>query len=144
MAVEGDRIPRRAHRDEYRCSPRLVSRRDLAAPRARGSVDARRRSVTISPAWRPVASRRRFVGHDSYNQTGLVRTIELILGLPRMNQLDLSATLFRACFQDAPDPAPFAAVSNRVPLDEMIPPLSVLRGQARYWAEKSLALDLDD
>jgi hypothetical protein len=88
-------------------------------------------------------TRRGHVDSRNYNQTGVVKTIELILGLPPMNQLDLSATPLRACFQDRPDLRPFAAVPNRVPLDEMNPPLHRLRGAARRWAEKSLALEFD-
>ena len=76
-------------------------------------------------------------------QTGVVKTIELILGLPPMNQLDLSATPIRACFQDKPDLRPFTAVPNKVPLDEMNPPLHQLRGAALRWAKKSLELDFD-
>ena len=37
----------------------------------------------------------------------MVKTIELILGLPPMNQLDLSATPMRDCFQDKPDLTPY-------------------------------------
>jgi hypothetical protein len=89
-------------------------------------------------------TRRRFVDHTNYNQTGMVRTIELILGLPPMNQLDLSATPMRNCFQDRPDLAPYTAVPNKVPLDEMNPPLESLRGKALYWAKKSLEMNLDE
>jgi hypothetical protein len=88
-------------------------------------------------------TRRHFVDHTNYNHTGVVKTIELILGLPPMNQLDLSATPMRRCFQDRPDLAPYACVPNRVALDELNPPLGKLRGKARYWAEKSLALSFD-
>ena len=88
-------------------------------------------------------TRRKFVDHTQYNQTGMVKTIELLLGLPPMNQLDLSATAMRACFTNDPDFTPYTAASNRIRLDEMNPPLKELRGKARGWAEKSLALDLD-
>ena len=47
-------------------------------------------ALVISPY-----TRRKFVDHTNYNQTGMVKTIELILGLPPMNQLDLSATPMR-------------------------------------------------
>ena len=47
----------------------------------------------------------------------------------------------RSCFQDEPNLTPYTAVPNRVALDEMNPPLKNLKGRARYWAEKSLALD---
>ena len=48
-------------------------------------------------------TKRRFVDHTNYNQTDMVKTIELILGSPPMNQLDLSATPMRRCFQIEPD-----------------------------------------
>src|SRR5207253_7914250 len=61
-------------------------------------------ALAISPY-----TRRRFVDSTNYNQTGMVKTIELILGLPCMNQLDLSATPLRNCFQAEPDLASFTA-----------------------------------
>ena len=56
-----------------------------------------------------------------YNQTSLLRTMELMLGLPPMNQLDATATPMSDCFTQTPDLAPFAAVPNNVPLDQMNP-----------------------
>ena len=88
-------------------------------------------------------TRRKFVDHTNCNQTGMVKTIELVLGLPPMNQLDLSATPMRRCFQDRPDLTPFKAVPNRIPLDEMNPPLEALRGQALRRAKQSVAMDFD-
>jgi YVTN family beta-propeller protein len=96
-------------------------------------------ALVISPY-----TRRQYVDHTNYNQTGMVKTIELILGLPPMNQFDLSATPMRACFQDDPDLTPYACRPNRIPLDEMNWPVEKLWGKARYWAEKSLALNLDE
>jgi len=61
------------------------------------------------------------VVRTQYNQTSLLRTIELILGLPPMNQLDASATPMSDCFTDMPDFTPFTAVPNNIPLDEMNP-----------------------
>src|SRR5262249_47440583 len=85
-----------------------------------------------------------FVDSTCYNQTGMVKTIELILGLPPMNQLDLSATPMRPCFQGTPDLTPYAAVPNRIALDEMNPPMNKLKGEALHWAKKSLELNLDE
>jgi YVTN family beta-propeller protein len=95
-------------------------------------------ALVISPY-----TRRHFVDHTNYNQTGMVKTIELVLGLPPMNQLDLSATAMRRCFQDKPNFTPYACRPNRIPLDEMNAPLSELQGKALHWARKSLALELD-
>jgi hypothetical protein len=57
-----------------------------------------------------------------YNHTSLLRTMELILGLPPMNQMDATATPMFDCFTNSPDFTPFAAVTNNVPLDKMNPP----------------------
>ncbi len=89
-------------------------------------------------------TRRGFVDHTVYNQTGMVKTIELILGLPAMNQLDLSATPMRICFQNKADLTPYSCLPNRIPLDEMNPPLKSLTGKALEWAKKSVELDLDE
>ena len=61
-------------------------------------VDAHRTvALVISPY-----TKRKFVDHTNYNQTGMVKTIELMLGLPPMNQLDLSATPLRHASRKKP------------------------------------------
>ncbi len=57
--------------------------------------------------------------HTQYNQTSLLRTMELMLGLPPMNQMDATATPMFDCFTNTPDYTAFDAVTNNVPLDEM-------------------------
>jgi phospholipase C len=76
-----------------------------------------------------------------YTQAGMVKTIELILGLPPMNQMDLFATPMRECFAAEPDLRPYAARPNAVPLDRMNAALDRLDGPARRDALASLALD---
>jgi YVTN family beta-propeller protein len=66
-------------------------------------------------------TRRRAVVSTQYNQTSILRTIELILGLPPMNQLDATATPMFDCFTNQADLTPFAAVSNNIPLDKLNP-----------------------
>jgi YVTN family beta-propeller protein len=56
-----------------------------------------------------------------YNQTSLLRTMELMLGLPPMNQLDASATPMSDCFTATPDLTPYTAMTNNVALDQMNP-----------------------
>jgi hypothetical protein len=89
-------------------------------------------------------TRRGSVDHSFYSQVGMIKTIELILGLPPMNQMDLAAPAMRQCFAQDADTRPFTARPNEVPLDEMNPPLAALSGAQRYWATKSAALPLDD
>jgi YVTN family beta-propeller protein len=96
-------------------------------------------ALVISPY-----TRHRFIDSTNYNQTGMVKTIELILGLRPMNQLDLSATPMRRCFGAEADLTAYHAVPNRIALDEMNPALGSLKGPALYWARKSLELDLDE
>lgn len=66
----------------------------------------------------PYTKRRQTIS-TQYNQTSLIRTIELILGLPPMNQIDATATPMSDCFTTLPDFTPFASVPNQVPLDEL-------------------------
>jgi YVTN family beta-propeller protein len=70
-------------------------------------------------------TKRGAVVSTQYNQTSLLRTMELMLGLPPMNQMDATATPMFDCFIPpgaGPDFTPFDAVTNNVPLDEMNPP----------------------
>jgi YVTN family beta-propeller protein len=88
--------------------------------------------------------RRGAVVSEHYSQNSILRTIELILGLKPMNQLDAIATPMTACFQQEPDPRPFAAVPNRVPLTQMNGQVSDLRHpQLRKDARVSSRLPLD-
>jgi YVTN family beta-propeller protein len=66
-------------------------------------------------------TKRRAVISTQYNQTSLLRTLELMLGLPPMNQLDASATPMTDCFNATPDFTPYTALTNNVPLDQMNP-----------------------
>ncbi|HAZ63231.1 MAG TPA: hypothetical protein DCZ72_06435, partial [Armatimonadetes bacterium] len=84
------------------------------------------------------------VNSTLYSQTGLMKTIELLLGLPPMNQLDLLAEPMRACFEGPLDLTPFTSVPNNIPLDTMNPPRSALSGRALYFAELSESLDWSD
>jgi YVTN family beta-propeller protein len=68
----------------------------------------------------PYIPRKRTIS-TQYNQISLVRTIEQILGLPPMNQMDASATPMFDCFVDIPDLTPFNSVPNRFPLDKITP-----------------------
>ena len=89
-------------------------------------------------------TKHKYVDSTNYNQTGMVKTIELILGLPPMNQLDLSATPMRNCFQGQPDLTPYTCLPNTIALDEMNPPLKKLTAKALFWAKKSMELNLEE
>jgi hypothetical protein len=90
-------------------------------------------------------TRRRAVDSTNYNQTSMVRTIELVLGLPPMNQLDASAVPMAGCFTDAFDLTQYDAVPNLIPLDRLNPKLADIRDPRElHWAKESLEEDLDE
>jgi len=89
-------------------------------------------------------TKRGHVDSSHYNQTSILRTIELVFGLAPMNQLTMAANPMVNCFTDTPDPAPYKAKPNNIPLDQMNPKVASLKGKAKYYAKKSMALPLDD
>ena len=90
-------------------------------------------------------TKRRAVVSTQYNQTSILRTIELILGLPPMNQMDATATPMADCFTNASDPTPFTALPSNVPLDQMNPePKKVADSLLRRHAYASARLPLDE
>jgi YVTN family beta-propeller protein len=90
-------------------------------------------------------NKRRQTISTQYNQCSLLRTMELILGLPPMNQLDGSATPMSDCFAATPDFTPFNSVSNRIPLDLINPePKKIADRVLRQDAIVSNRLALDE
>jgi YVTN family beta-propeller protein len=67
--------------------------------------------------------------HTNYNQTCMVRTIELILGIPPMNTIDATALPMFDCFGGKPNATPYTYLPNVIPLDRMNTPESKLHGQ---------------
>jgi YVTN family beta-propeller protein len=77
-------------------------------------VDAHRSVLlSISPF-----SRRRTLDSTLYTTSGVLRTMELILGLPPMSQYDAAATPMYLAFQPTPDLTPFSHRPARVSLEE--------------------------
>lgn len=62
--------------------------------------------------------KRGFVDHTMYSTSSMLRTIELILGLPPMSQYDAAATPMWNCFNTKPDAAGFTAIVPEVDLTE--------------------------
>jgi hypothetical protein len=95
--------------------------------------------LVISP-W----ARRKAVDSTFYTTINMFRTIGQILGLPPANQFDLAAEPMFSAFGGEPDFSPCAALPNRIPLDEMNPPLKNLKGAERAMAEASLGMDMSE
>jgi YVTN family beta-propeller protein len=80
-------------------------------------VDAHRTvALVISPY-----ARRGFVDHTMYSTAGMVRTMELILGLPPLSQFDASARPMYRSFGSTPDLTPYAKLGVAVDLNERNP-----------------------
>jgi hypothetical protein len=103
-------------------------------------VDGHRTVAFVAGPW----VRRRAVDSTFYTTIHMYRTIEQILGLPPSNQFDLAAEPMFSVFAEKPDETPYTALPNRIPLDEMNPPLKALRGQERRDALASLQMDLSE
>jgi hypothetical protein len=103
-------------------------------------VDAHRSPALVISPYTP----RHRVIHANYNQAGMVKTIELLLGLPPMNQMDLAATPMARCFGDQADLSPYQAVAPMTPLTEVNADLDKLGPKARYWAEQSMKLKMEE
>jgi YVTN family beta-propeller protein len=91
-------------------------------------------------------TKRGAVVSTQYNQTSLLRTMELMLGLPPMNQFDATATPMTDCFLPpgaAPDLRPFTALPSNVALDELNPePKKISDATMRKHAQVSARLPL--
>jgi hypothetical protein len=90
-------------------------------------------------------NKRRATVSTQYNQTSVIHTIELILGLPPMNLLDATATPMDDVFTGQPDFTPFTAVPNQIPLDQMNPEKKEIKDPIlKSDEEKSAAINFDE
>ncbi len=62
--------------------------------------------------------RRHAVDHTMYSSSSMLRTMELILGLPPMSQYDAAATPMWRCFDGSIDRSVFTALPARIDLDD--------------------------
>lgn len=78
-----------------------------------------------------------------YSHQSMLKTIELILGLPTMSLFDLIANEMRDSFTEQADLATFTAETPKQTLFELNPPLAALRGKAREGAKASMKMRFD-
>ena len=77
-------------------------------------VDAHRSTAyVISPY-----VKRKYIDKTMYTTSGMLRTIELILGLPPITQYDAAATPMWRCFTNKPDYTPFKSIPANVDLND--------------------------
>ncbi len=94
-------------------------------------VDAHRSVLLVASPW----TRRGALDSGLYTTSSVLRTIELVFGLPPMSQFDAAAAPLFAAFAETPDPAPFEAREARVSLTER-------NGEDAPGAAASLRMDL--
>jgi DNA-binding beta-propeller fold protein YncE len=76
-------------------------------------VDAHRSIAFVAGGY----VKRHFVDHTMYSTSSMLRTLELILGMPPMSQYDAAATPMWRCFASKPDETGYRLKTNRIPLD---------------------------
>ena len=78
-------------------------------------VDAHRSTAYIAGPY----VKRQFVDHSMYSTSGMLRTIELILGIPPMSQYDAAAMPMFRCFKPEADTRGFEHLPTQVDLDAL-------------------------
>jgi YVTN family beta-propeller protein len=77
-------------------------------------VDAHRSTAYVAGGF----VKRGYVDHTMYSTSSMLRTMELILGIPPMSQYDAAATPMWRSFSKTPNNQPFIARKNNINLDE--------------------------
>jgi len=77
-------------------------------------VDAHRSTAYVAGGY----VKRGFVDHTMYSTSSMLRTMELILGLPPMSQYDAAATPMWKCFMLKPDLTAFKSLPVNIDLNE--------------------------
>jgi YVTN family beta-propeller protein len=98
---------------------------------------------TVAQLISPYA-RRGAVDSTFYSQASMVKTIELILGLPTMSLFDLIANDMRNSFQKEPVFAPYTSEIPKQSIYQANPKLSALTGQARRAAREAMRMNFRD
>jgi YVTN family beta-propeller protein len=96
-------------------------------------VDAHRTTAYVAGGF----VKQGIVDHTPYSTASMVRTIELILGLPPMSQYDAAATPMWRCFSENSNHPAFKARPNNIDLEEKNSIIS-------KWSEKSERFDFSN
>jgi len=93
-------------------------------------IDAHRTSAYVAGG----LVKRNFVDHTMYSTSSMLKTIELILGMPPMSQYDAAATAMWRCFQNTPNNFVFNAKPLQYDINEK-------NKQESAWQKMSEAFD---
>ncbi len=87
-------------------------------------------------------TKRKFVDHHFYNQTSVLHTIGLILGIPPMNQMDASAPIMTTCFTNELSLKAYHHLTNTIPILDDKHAMS--RIMPEIWMSSCLSFDRPD
>ena len=90
-------------------------------------VDAHRTTAYLAGGF----VKRNYVDHTMYSSSSMLRTIELILGLPPMTQYDAAATPMWRCFSKTPDITVFNSFPSNINLKDVNPGGTKLAAMAK-------------
>ena len=102
-------------------------------------VDGHRTTAFVASPY----ARKGQVDSTFYSHQSMLKSFELILGLPTMSIFDLIANDMRASFTTKPDLTPFAAVEAKHDLFETNPKVSALSGKPRQAAVDSAKMNFN-
>jgi len=98
-------------------------------------VDAHRSPALVISAY----NRRGTLIHEFHNTVSLIRTMEILLGMEPMNQLDAAAVPIDI-FQSEPDLTPYEAILPDVAMDNLMnPPRNAANA---FWVDRTLEQNL--
>ena len=90
-------------------------------------VDAHRTTAYVAGGY----VKRHYVDHTMYSGSSMLRTIELILGLPPMTQYDAAATPMWRCFSKTSDKTSFNSLPSNINLNDVNPRGTKLAAMAK-------------
>ncbi|HMF71091.1 MAG TPA: bifunctional YncE family protein/alkaline phosphatase family protein [Flavitalea sp.] len=91
--------------------------------------------------------KKKYIDHTMYTTSGMLRTMELILGLPPMTQFDAAATPMWRCFSNERNSSPFNFLPSNIDLNEINPNNTSATAVAKLseqfdWSEEDKVPDL--
>jgi hypothetical protein len=103
-------------------------------------VDAHRTTAYLAGGF----VKRNFVDHTMYSSSSMLRTIELILGLPPLSQYDAAATPMWRCFSNKPNNTIFKSLPSNINLNDVNPGGTKLAALAKGLDFSEIDLVSDD
>ncbi|QOY89127.1 bifunctional YncE family protein/alkaline phosphatase family protein [Paludibaculum fermentans] len=88
--------------------------------------------------------RRGVVDSNHYNQISMVKTIQELFQIPPRTVFLQNSRTMTSVFTPESNLEPYTAIPNRIPLDQMNPPLKALNGRKLWAAQQSAAMNWED